>query len=1058
MAILELFTKKRVCHLLVNLEGEVAEKYQYFMEFLASNRAALAIISELEQLYYRGEPFTMAAVQMQYRDLMDATRNLVEALNGLAAGKYAKLSQVYERLNLEVARVFAPQPRSPAGELVLPLEALDRDLTKIAGAKATNLALMHKFLNIPIPPGFVITVQAMELFFQETGLAEAVAKILAGLSPERPGELAEKSRALQEMILRAQVPATLAEKIRRAYQDLEARTYPRVRLAMRSSAIGEDTEASFAGQYSTELNVTREELLEAYKKVLASKYSPRAILYRRRCGLEDRDTHMCVAGIVMINSRASGVLYTMDPTRPESDPLKINSIWGLGEYLVSGEALADEFKVDRSTGALVQRNLNRKAHRLVNLEEGGTRLEEVPEGEQSLPSLDDDTVQALAHYGQKLEGFFQGPQDVEWAVDQEGKLFILQSRPLTMIQAKPGRELPREFPNHPVLLSGGQAASPGIAVGRVFRADGDPARPVPDDAILVARTASPDYARLLGQVRGIITDTGSVTSHLASVARESDMPALFDTGQATALLAEGEPITLVADRLTVYRGLITELASAAKPPKRPIFASPQHRRLRTLLDQVAVLNLTDPRDPAFSTQGCRTIHDIVRFAHEMVMQEMFGLSREAAGKVISVKLTTDIPLTLYLIDLGGGLQGGLTTCDTVTADHLASIPMQALWKGFSHPGITWSGAIPMDTKNLMHLMVQGALSGPGNLPGGESYAILSREYLNLSAKFGYHFANLDAFCSYRPEQNYLTLQFAGGAGTYYGKTLRLNFLGNVLSRLGFKIQVSGDLLEASLTGYDLTAMEHTLDQVGRLLASSRLLDMAIGNEAEMNRAIQAFFAGDYDFLRQAQEIRLPGFYTHTGNWRRVEEGGRVLLLQDGSDYGSALSSGLANFMGRVMGAKYWQLLDNIEAYFYFPLAIAKDSEVSDGVIKVRVKPMAGSIDQAGGLAFAIRNINNYFVLRVNALEDNVILFEYVNGRRLQRAAVNREIRAGEWYLLSVEIAGDTLKGYLNEALLLEYQADRPLPGYVGLWTKADSVTSFEELLIEEGGKKRLIEF
>jgi pyruvate,water dikinase len=361
-------------------------------------------------------------------------------------------------------------------------------------------------------------------------------------------------------------------------------------------------------------------------------------------------------------------------------------------------------------------------------------------------------------------------------------------------------------------------------------------------------------------------------------------------------------------------------------------------------------------------------------------------------------------------------------------------------------------------ENFMSLMARGVMTDSGNQPGGDSYAILSKEYLNLSAKFGYHFANLDAFLSDIPDQNYISLQFAGGAGTYYGKTLRLNFLGNVLHRLGFKINVTGDLLEASLTGLDRASMENSLDQVGRLLASSRLLDMGIANEAAMQRMIEGFFAGNYDFLNQAQEIRLPGFYTHTGDWQRVEEDGRILLLQDGSEYGSSLSSGMANFMGKMMGGKYQEMLDNIEAYYYFPLAIAKNSEVADATLQVRVKPVAGSVDQAGGLAFGIRNINNYFVLRINALEDNVILFEYVNNKRLTRARVEKGIKTGDWYSITLEISGNTLTGYLDDELLMEYTAERTLSGYVGLWTKADSVTYFDELAIEENGKKYVIDF
>lgn len=1060
MPILDLFTRKRVCQLLVNQQGEITAKYNHFMDFLAENRTAMGIVSELEHLYYEGGPFTMAAVASRYQELLAAVQALTVALNALSQGKYKKLSRAIDRIDLGIAAIFAPRCLLPAGELVLPLEALGPEMVRMAGAKATNLALIQKFLGAPVPPGFVITARATHLFFQETGLAGPVGERLARLSLEAPELLDEASRAIRDLVLAAEVPASVAAEILQAYQDLEARTFPNVRLAMRSSAVGEDSEASFAGQYETVLNVTYDNLLAAYKMVLASKYSPRAIAYRLRYGLEDWDTLMCVAGIMMVEARASGVLYTVDPARPDANRLKVSAIWGLGEHLVSGEAAADEFYLDKQTVTISQRLIGRKTQRLVNLEGGGTRLAEVPAGEQDQPCLDDETVLALARYGLRLEEYFQGPQDVEWAVDRQGRLYLLQSRPLGLIQTRAEKGvIPQDFPEHPVLLAGGQVVSPGIAGGQVFLAAGELGRVRPPDAILVCRTASPDHARLLGQVKGIITEVGSVTSHLASVAREFGVPALFNVGRATAVLTDGAPITLVAGRGEgqgiVYQGLIPELAKAGRPARGPIFGSPLRRRLRDFLDKVAPLNLTDPRDAAFAPRGCQTIHDVIRFAHEMVMQEMFGLSGEAAGRATSVRLSTDIPLVLHLIDLGGGLQTGLTTCDIITSDHLESLPMKALWRGFCHPGITWKGGVPVDANNLLTLMARGAA---GELPGGESYAILSREYLNLSAKFGYHFANLDAYLSNDPEQNHIFLRFAGGAGTYYGKSLRLNFLGNILSRLGFQIKLTGDLLDATLSGSDPHAMETTLDQVGRLLAVSRLLDLAITNEAEVARMIESFFQGEYDFLQQAQETRIPEFYTNTGNWKVVEAEGRRLLQQDGSEYGSILTAGLTNFMGKVMGHKYLEFLDNIEAYFYFPMAIAKDSEVSEASLTVRVKPVAGSVDQAGGLAFGIRNVNNYLVLRINALEDNLVLFEFVNSRRLQRATVNQEIKTGEWRRLTVEISGNTCKGYLDGELRLEYTAARPLSGYVGLWTKADSVSYFDELTIEAGEKKRVIEF
>jgi pyruvate,water dikinase len=159
-------------------------------------------------------------------------------------------------------------------------------------------------------------------------------------------------------------------------------------------------------------------------------------------------------------------------------------------------------------------------------------------------------------------------------------------------------------------------------------------------------------------------------------------------------------------------------------------------------------------------------------------------------------------------------------------------------------------------------------------------------------------------------------------------------------------------------------------------------------------------------------------------------------------------------MGKLVGAKYQEFLDSMGAYHYFPIAIAKESLVSDAVLSVQVKPVGGSIDRAGGLAFGVRNVGNYFVLRVNALEENFTLFEFVNNRRFQRANVHKRIETGRWYTIRVETSGDSLKGYLDDELLVEYTSERPLKGYVGLWAKADSLTCFTELVIKTNGTVR----
>jgi pyruvate,water dikinase len=1054
MKILELFSTKKSCRLLVNLEGDLVEKYNYFKEFLGQNYQALNLLAELEQIYYTGAPFTMGVVEKHCRDLLACVRQLSRALDGLGGGRYGELIIVLDRLERELAPLYYPAPYCLTGDLVLPLSALTPESFPDAGGKATHLAILTNQLALPIPPGFVVTACAFGRFLEEAGLTQVIEATLAGLSPEAVSDLEVKSRGLQELILKSPVPDALAGKILAACDALQAGAGNEVRLAMRSSAVGEDSQASFAGQYQTSLNVTRENILTAYKEVVASKYSSRAILYRLRYGLDDRDTPMGVAGVVMVDSRTSGVLYTVDPAQPDSGFLKISALWGLGEHLVSGEASPDEFLVDRQTLTVKDRHIGRKEQRLMNLPGGGLLLEEVPEAEKSQASLADDQVRRLAQAGLLLEDYFQTPQDVEWAIDGQGQLFFLQSRPLGLLQSKRQSVSPIDFSGHPVRLATGKTASPGIAAGQVFIAGSPDSELLPDQAILVAKTASPEHASLMGRISGIITDVGSITSHLASVAREFGVPAIFDTGNATAVLAHGEPVTMVAEATTVYQGLMAELTADARPRRQHLADSPMHRRLRAVLDKLSPLNLTDLQSPAFAPAGCQTVHDIIRFAHERSMQEMFGLGAMAKDKVISCKLTTHLPLSFHLIDLGGGIQPGLTTCHEITPEHLESLPMRALWRGLAHPGISWSGGIPVAARDLLHLMTQGMMARESDLPGGDSFAILSREYANVSAKFGYHYANIDALVGPNADENYFSLQFAGGVGSQYGRSLRLSFLGKVLGRLGCKLKVTGDLLEASLTGYDLKSMEATLEQVGRLLAASRLLDMAITGESDADRMVEAFFQGNYDFFPMAQERALPGFYTPTGDWQRVEEAGQSLICQDGSSYGRGLSSGLASLMSKMVGTKYQDFLDNIEAYYYFPLAVGKDSLTGDANLSVRTKSVAGKIDQAGGLAFGIRDLADYFVLRINALEDNFTLFEYVNNKRVQRANIAHPINTRQWYRITAEISGDVLKGYLDGELLLEYQAERPLHGFVGLWTKADSVSYFDDLVIEADGSKR----
>ncbi len=1026
-----MFFKTDSCRLLADPEGPAAERYAHYDDFLNHNHRALRILSELELLDRGAGLATLSSIQRRTAKLLEEVRGLVSSLSGLAVNRYQELLQVFDRVAQDLAPLMAHRRAVMEGPLTLPFPDLGPQHLLLAGAKSVNLARVRNELGLPAPDGFVVTTAAFDLFLRENRLFDSIDAMLGEFDPDA-AQSWEACLRIQEGIREAPLPRDLADALDREYMSLSSRHGGMPQVAMRSSAVGEDTEASFAGQYTSVLDLERERIAAAYQTVLASKYTPRAIIYRLRYGLTDAATPMAVAAVVMIRARASGVLYTVDPSRPASGRARIDAAAGLGEKVVGGSASPDVFHVDRSSLQIV-----------------GCRIEagEAPhDGGDPGAVISDQAVLSLVESGVRMEGHFGAPQDIEWAEDEGGNLFFLQTRPLGMA-AGDDEQHPPDVSGLELLLSAGQTASPGQVSGKAVQARPDLQPEAAEGAILISRTAAPDLAPFMGRVRGLITDLGGAASHLASVAREVNVPALMDTREATMLIADGQEITLLADEGKVYLGLVPELARKLPDRSGDDERGPIGRHLREVLDRISPLNLTDPKAPNFTPGGCRTLHDLIRFAHEKAMVEMFSLSDLADSSVVSRKLSANIPLSLYFIDLGGGLAPGLTSCDEIRPEHIQSRPMAALWRGLTHPGITWSGAVDISARNFMALMA-GSI-GPENAtpPEVDSYALISRDYLNLSVKFGYHYSNLDALCSDDPDANTVAIQFSGGAGTGMGKALRIELLSRVLSRLGYDVEVTGDILQAALKGLDCPAMEDLLDQTGRLLGCSRLLDLAIPSQAEVHTLTELFFKGDYDFLGRS-EARLPGYYASVGEWSRAEFEGQEMIVQDGSGMTGTVSCSLHSVLDTVLGGRYRRFLENRHALHYYPVAVARDSRLHSGRARVDVRIRAGCVDLAAGLAFGLMNVGNSLVLAADASAGELQLLEFVNNTRHFRERTAMEIPMDRWMRLEVTVDGREVTGALDGRPCLRFTASHPVEGYVGLWSKGDTTAFYRDLEME----------
>lgn len=1049
MKLREFFARKRFGSLLAHAKDDHQIRYDSFRALLNHNRAALHAMAELELLYYSDHPVDARTITQNYGQLSEQVRGLTEALNSLSGGKFAGLLEVCDNIDTRIAAQLAPRRPDLLAPTVLSLEQITPDMLSQVGGKAFNLAVLKNTLKLPVPAGFVMTAAATARFLADNALKDRIREELAQLSPEDLADLEAGSARIRQMVMEAPVPSDLAAAIGSAYAALEAATTRNVRIAVRSSAVGEDGDASFAGQYSSVLNVTRDGVLDAFKRVVASKYSPRAISYRQLLGLEDEDTPMCVIGLAMVEASASGVMYSLNPASRDPSQVQISSLWGLGEQLVSGAATPDTFLIDKRDGTVVERHIANKPARLIALPEGGTRLEETGASQQALPSLTDPSLRQLVAGTLHIEAHYQSAQDIEWAIDAGGQPYFLQTRPLH-IEPDTIPEPDADLSGLDTIMHTGIAVSRGIAVGQVFiiRNEKNLAE-IPDHAILVTPTASPAYAAIMGRIAALITDAGSITSHLASVAREFGIPGIMEAGDATTRLTHGETVTVVAESgVGVIRGSVDSLRARMRPPEKPYVHSPAHRKLRAVLDHIVPLNLTDSRAPNFSVAGCQTFHDVIRFCHEQAMRAMFDLSTVAEGAGAAVKVTTHLPLAVYLIDLGGELRPDSASRRSVAPDDFSSLPLRAIWRGMTHPGVSWEGTVNFASSRFMSIMASIATSELGPEPGGDSYILAAQDYMNFSAKFGYHFATVDALCVDDAGQNYVSLQFAGGAGNFFGRSLRVQFLGSVLERLGFQIELQGDLIEATFNRHELEVTLDRLDQLGRLLASCRLLDMTLTNEEAVDTLVAAFMAGDYDLLKPRDAVQPDNFYIQQGHWSRRIRDDRTCLYQSGRTSSRPAARQLSGLIGKTLGSSYQELLDSIGAYFYFPLAIAKNSEMTDGRVTVDLLPEGGIIDRAGGLIFGLKNAANYFVFRINALEHNAILFEFINGKRVERSKAELVITSGRWYRLDVAITGSQVICSIDAQPVITYAAGTIIRGHVGVWTKADSATWFRQLICD----------
>ncbi len=819
-----------------------ASVFKRFRRILFLNNKVLEKIAEMERALGGEYIFDQTFLNQTVASLTERVREVIYTLNALSDNHYTGLYDSYSVISDYLTELLTGGPGPLGHFMVLEWHQIHRDLDLLVGAKNANLGEIRAHSDLAVPDGFILTTAAYDRFMEENDLFSKIDDIS---KTQKSAE--EQAPKISNLFNEAELPRELKDSILTNIARIEKKAGERLRFAVRSSAVGEDGTRSFAGQFLSIINIPAAKVPDACIQVMASRFTPH-VLHYLGADSDMHDVPMAVGVQVMTAAKTAGVAYTRDPNQPEGNSLSISATSGTGDRLVGGLKDADQYSLERQYPfPLISSRIKAK-------NSSQTRTADQAQNGLHRGSSILDTMQLskIAEAAMLLEKSFEGPQDIEWALTQEGKLVILQCRQLKMAHKPPplAEELAEELRSVPVIMRDqGHVVQLGVAAGRIVHVTQDTsAKDFPVNSIAVCRYASPQLTEIVHRAAAVITDIGSPTGHLATIAREFRTPALFGTGNGTKILTEGMEVTVDVEEKKIYDGIMPGLLSLKLSQDEPLADYPEMRLLRRLLRLIAPLTLHDPASPDFREENCHTFHDILRFCHEKAVETLITLhstpeitrSREQ-GKILDIP----IPIRLRVIDLGGG--AAEIDQDQFMAANIISRPFKALLKGMLNQEAWNREPVPFGLKDLMTSMTRPLtmLSQETNYTG-ENLAIIAENYCNLSLRLGYHFNVIDTYLDEDPDDNYIYFRFVGGMAEEEKRGRRADLIARILASLHFKTERQGDLLVGKAKMLTAEHMESILLSLGELVAFTRQLDVRMVDDATVELLFSQFLSHTID--------------------------------------------------------------------------------------------------------------------------------------------------------------------------------------------------------------------
>jgi len=759
--------------------------------------------------------FDRAFLESSVRELSGLVYQVVYSLNAMSSNRYVALYDRYQSVKGILDDILAGGMGPYGASLTLPYSVLGVEMEPLAGGLNVCLAEARNRLDIPAPDGFAVTVAGC------SSLIEAI----GGEEKEFPPQLAEAiNYQIEALFERCAGPVPLTVRIS-------------------SSAVEPEPQGK---------SVESNEVLEACRLALVE--------YLASTDAKHEDSQVALAIHETVSAHLAGSISIASVGSP-------GGFFCVTAWPVGAPDLKEHFFLRRTYPFDLVESEIREKPADKPLHPAGTNplsytIKSLRRGSALLgPSF----LRNIAEYAVAFERILGSPRRLDWLRGASERPVIVgvsqvdvENACAEMTQGEdtetrrggegliPGSRCLSgagsfSADGHEAMLIGGETVQTGIAAGPVVHViDGGFDRHI-HGAVLIMKDANPGLGAALRGASAVVTEIGTSIGHLATIARELRVPAIFGAAGVMERLPEGTEVTVDAAEKTIYLGIVESLLASRESGAELYPTDPEYAALRRLLRWIMPLDLIDPDSAGFTVANCRTYHDIIHFAHERSIEELLKIQDngpELKGNYVR-KLEIDMPIDLFVLDIGGGVSAAAG--DFIRMDEVNSKPFLAFLQGLTFKEVWDRNSMPLSVRDVISGLDR-TFSAINNAPeyAGKNHAILAGNYMNVGLRLGYHYSVIDSYLSGNVNQNYVYFRFAGGFADENHRRRRAEFIRGILERLRFRAAVKGDLVLGKLKLAVDEEIVSALRVLGELTAFTRQIDLAMDSEDKIEELTRLF--------------------------------------------------------------------------------------------------------------------------------------------------------------------------------------------------------------------------